>query len=281
MKDTVPYYAINEPYELFYKNESTAYPVSAHTHNAAELYLTLTPLPDVLLNDTVSSLKEGTLIIIPPFCIHQLYHEKNVLHERYILNLDYHWLNNILYQNHKLTECLKRSAKPLILHLSKEQLSALTNEMNKIIPVIGEKSIKSTAEFFTMLSVLDSAVQSSLEKVSYQPMKITKSQKTVNEIIAYINTHLEENPTLSEISQNFYLNKDYLSRLFEKHTHTSIGRYIAILRIAKAKEYLREGMTVNQVSEKMGFSSYAYFFRVFQKMTGLSPSQYKNSLIDS
>lgn len=278
MKDSIPYYSIDEPYELFYKNESTPFPVGAHTHNAAELYLTLTPLPDVLLNDTVSGVKEGTLIIIPPFCVHQLYHEKNVMYERYILNLDYHWLETILHSKQKLTEYINRSAKPLILPLSEENLAALVNAMNSVLPVIKEKSIKSTAEFFTMLSVLDSAVQAADQNKSFQTIVITKSQKTVNEIIAYINNHLEENLTLSEIADYFYLNKDYLSRLFIKHTHTSIGRYIAIQRIAKAKEYLREGMSVNQVSEKMGFSSYAYFFRVFQKMTGISPSQYKNSL---
>lgn len=277
MPDTIPYYVINEPYELFYKNSSTAFPVGAHTHNKAEIYLTLSDLPDALLNDTVSSIPKGTLILIPPFCVHQLYHEKNVRYERYILNLDTEWLETVLCGKQALTERLSYSATPLVMTLSKEQLSALTKAMHKVLPVIGERSIKSTAELLTLLSILECAVQD-IDNITSNPiMIITKSQKTVNDIIAYINNHLEETITLSDIEEHFYLNKDYLSRLFVKHTHTSIGRYISIQRIAKAQEYLREGLTVQQVSESLGFSSYAYFFKVFQKMTGISPSQYRSN----
>lgn len=275
MNETIPFYVINEPYELFYKNSTSSFPVGAHTHNAAELYLTLTDLPDVLLNDTVSKVSKGTLILIPPFCIHQLYHEKNVKYERYILNLDIPWLENVLHSKQELTENIKNSDQPMILPLSPENLTNLTTAMNNLLPIINERSIKSTADFFAMLSVLDFAIQSSKENVSVQPVVITKSQKLVNDIIAYINNHLNESIALADIASHFYMNKDYLSRLFMKHTHTSIGRYIIIQRISKAQELLRAGMTVIQVSENLGFSSYAYFFKLFKKMTGISPSQYR------
>lgn len=64
MEQNIPFFAVNEPYELYYKMDSTANPVGAHTHNVAEIYLTLTDLPDVLLNDTVSSVHKGSLIVI-------------------------------------------------------------------------------------------------------------------------------------------------------------------------------------------------------------------------
>lgn len=278
MSNNIPYYVVNEPYELFYKNESTAYPVGAHTHNTAEIYLTLTALPDVLLNDSVSSVSRGTLILIPPFCVHQLYHERNVVYERYLLNLDLHWLENLLCSKQEFIDCLKQSDCPLILELNENQLSELTYAMNHVIPILNERSIKSTSEFLKLLSVIESTVHNARINASPRQTNITKSQVIVNEIITYINENLEGNITLSDISSQLYLNKDYLSRLFVKHTHTSIGRYITIQRIAKSQEYLRSGLTVAQVSEKMGFSSYAYFFKVFQKMTGLSPSQYKNTL---
>ena len=275
MKENIPYYVINEPYELFYKNSSTNSPVEAHTHNKAEIYLTLTELPDALLNDTVSRIPQGTLILIPPFCIHQMYHQINVCYERYILNLDTQWLENVLCSRQDLSEYLKPSAAPLILPLSKEQLTSITQSMQKVLPIIQEKSIKSTVEFLNLLSVIDSTVHD-IHKNEFAPkMFISKSQTTVNEIIAYINEHIEGNISLSDIEAHFFLNRDYLSRLFLKHTHTSIGRYISIQRIAKAQEYLNEGFTVAQVSDKLGFSSYAYFFKVFKKIVGISPSQYR------
>lgn len=279
MPDNIPFYVVNEPYELIYRNESTEYPVGAHTHNAAEIYLTLSDLPDVLLNDKVLSVTKGSLILIPPFCVHQLYHEKNIVYERYILNIGIDWLDNVLGADCDFTECLRHSDRPIILTLDEKQLSLLTESMHKSAAHLNARNIRSTAEFFSMLEILESVINSARMNISNHTVSISKSQKTVNNIIAFINDHLEENLSLADISSHFFLNRDYLSRLFMRHTHISIGRYILIQKISKAQQYLSMGMTVSQVSEKMGFSSYAYFFKVFKKMTGISPSQYRNDFL--
>ena len=77
-----------------------------------------------------------------------------------------------------------------------------------------------------------------------------------------------------------FMNKDYLARLFKKHTHSTIGHYISMRRVNMAQILLADGLTVSQVQEKMGFSSYAYFFKFFKKITGMSPKEYGN-LYDS
>ena len=56
--------------------------------NLIMVAFTLSDLPDVLLNDTLLNVQKGTLILIPLFCIHQLYHEKDEQYERFILNFD-------------------------------------------------------------------------------------------------------------------------------------------------------------------------------------------------
>lgn len=274
-REEIPYYAVNEPFELYYRNSVAADPVSAHTHNAAELYLTLTNLPDVLLNDTVSEVRKGTLILIPPFCVHQLYHGIDQVYERYILNIDIRWLEKVFECMEDSVDYLKWTDRPLTLALDEPQLSKLTAALNRFLPMQGERSIKAVAEFMALLSVLDGVVQEASKNFALDQTVVSGTQKTVNEIISYINAHLMENLTLGQIASHFYMNKDYLSRLFMKHTHTSIGHYSSIQRIAKAQELLREGKTVGEVQEIMGYSSYAYFFKTFQKMTGISPSRYR------
>jgi YesN/AraC family two-component response regulator len=39
---------------------------------------------------------------------------------------------------------------------------------------------------------------------------------------------------------------------------------------------LRNGSTVSEVQESLGYSSYAYFFKSFKKITGMSPSHYRD-----
>ena len=72
---TIPYFIIDAPYELAYRNNGTSSPARPHTHNALEIYLTMSDLPDVLLDDTVSSVSKGSLIIIPPHHVHQLFNQ--------------------------------------------------------------------------------------------------------------------------------------------------------------------------------------------------------------
>lgn len=274
-QNNIHFFAIHKPYEMYYKINTEMFPVGAHTHNAAEIYLTLTELPDVLLNDTVSWVKSGSLIIIPPFCVHQLFHEQGVCYERYIMNLNIEWLDYVLSGSITNTDYLKNADKPLIIALDHEQQAALTDKMNHFLSVQAKNNVSAAARFFDLFDLMDSLVRSVREKDTFEEPVITEAQKKINEIIAFINNNLPNGITVEQIADHFYLNKDYLSRLFSKHTHTTIGRYIALQRISKAQELLREGKTVTQVQEMMGYSSYAHFFKTFQRMTGISPSKYR------
>lgn len=280
MKQMVPFFAVIEPYELYYKMDVAAEPVSAHTHNGAEIYVTLTDLPDVLLNDTVSKVQKGSLIIIPPFCLHQLYHEKGIVYERYILNLDTEWLDHVLMGHHADIDYLKNPVKPLIISLGDRQLSELTEHMKQLIEAKNEKNIGTLACFFDLFHRIHSYVENTWENHGCEERMVTGAQKRVNEMIAYINQNVIKGISVGQIADHFYLNKDYVSRLFSQHTHTSIGRYVAMQRISKAQELLREGKTVTEVQELMEYSSYAHFFKTFQKLTGISPSQYRRQYTD-
>ena len=88
---TIPYFTIDAPYELAYRNNGTSSPARPHTHNALEIYLTMSDLPDVLVDDTVSSVSKGSLIIIPPHHVHQLFNQKLTIYERYVLNINSDW----------------------------------------------------------------------------------------------------------------------------------------------------------------------------------------------
>lgn len=280
MKQTnILYFASNEPYELTYKKDIATLPVDAHTHNVAEIYLTLTDLPDALLDDTVSSVKRGSLIVIPPFCVHQLYHEKCTCYERYIMNIDSEWLENVFRGSNVRADYLKNTAKPLIIYIDDAALPVLIRKMKKFILIQDEKSIASIRQFFELFDTIDSFVKDNQKNEFPARPVITNAQKRVNEIIAYINDNITEEITAGQIAEHFYLNRDYISRLFANHTHTTIGKYIALQRISKSQEMLRAGNTVTEVQEMMGYSSYAHYFKTFQKLTGMSPSRYRRKYL--
>lgn len=103
-----------------------------------------------------------------------------------------------------------------------------------------------------------------------------KEEKTINSIKEYINQHMDEEISRQDVAKLFFLNEDYLSRLFKKEEGISLTQYITNKKIARAKELLElPDVSVTTVAEKIGISNFAYFSRVFKKETGMTPSEYR------
>lgn len=272
----IPYFAVSDPYDVVYRNNSTSHLVLPHTHNALEIYFTLSDLPDVLLNDTVSSVSSGSLVIIPPYNVHQLFNQRQTVYERYIISINSEWLQYLFQARPDVMGYADRSSQPAIVCLSAEEQVILKDELNQFLKTDQSFDVKNYALFFSLLDTVDQLITENMQPSKTQ-LHISKSQHTVNEIIAYINAHLMEPLTLHMIADHFYMNKDYLGRLFKKHTHATIGHYIAMQKLSIAQLMLSEGQSVSKVQERLGFTSYAYFFKFFKKMTGISPSHYRKT----
>ena len=73
-----------------------------------------------------------------------------------------------------------------------------------------------------------------------------------------------------------YAMKCTLGRMFKKQEGISILEYITNERIAMAQVLIREtDYTIYQVADRVGYPNYSYFSRVYKKMTGKTPQEYK------
>ncbi|MNE94317.1 HTH-type transcriptional regulator YesS [compost metagenome] len=71
------------------------------------------------------------------------------------------------------------------------------------------------------------------------------------------------------------MNSTYLSVLFKEVMGESYIKFLTRYRMEYAKELLRVGTRVNDVSERVGYRTYRHFAEVFKKYTGVTPGQYK------
>jgi len=106
--------------------------------------------------------------------------------------------------------------------------------------------------------------------------KINTTQKTIFEIIGYINNNYAEEISLEKISEQYFLSTYYFSRTFKEITGFHFIEYMNNVRIKEAKKLLLDtNLTVNEIATFVGFKSSTHFGRVFKQIEGVSPSLYK------
>lgn len=99
----------------------------------------------------------------------------------------------------------------------------------------------------------------------------------LEEALEKIHGRLEYEINLEELAGELGISSRYLRKLFVQRLGIGCTQYITMLRIAKAKEYLRDwDKGVTEAAALAGFNSPQYFCRVFRKHTGMTPAEYKN-----
>ncbi|GBG05993.1 AraC family transcriptional regulator [Paenibacillus agaridevorans] len=100
----------------------------------------------------------------------------------------------------------------------------------------------------------------------------------VKKIIQYINQHYAEEITLASLSKYVMMGENYVSALFKKKTGETLIHYLHRIRIEKAIELLATTeLPVNQIGQNVGFMNDNYFIKIFKRMTGTTPSQYRQA----
>lgn len=108
---------------------------------------------------------------------------------------------------------------------------------------------------------------------------LSKKKDVIAEIKDYVAAHYDEPISLAELSARFFLNPYYLSQLFKQKTGDTYLNYLARIRINKSKELLEKtDLKVYEICQKVGYTDTQYFSRLFEKLIGIKPSEYRKNL---
>jgi two-component system, response regulator YesN len=97
----------------------------------------------------------------------------------------------------------------------------------------------------------------------------------VNQALAYLEERYGQNVSLQELAEHVGMSPTYLSLLFKEEMGTTYIKHLTHIRMERAKEMLRNGLRVSEVSDKVGYLNYRHFTEIFKKHVGVTPGQYR------
>ena len=115
--------------------------------------------------------------------------------------------------------------------------------------------------------------QSSLYKKYSQ---VNQTSQIFNDIADYVQYHSSENISVSQVAEYFGYNPKYLSSFFKSQSGMTLKQFMLQAKMDTAKAELTDtNHSISQIAYNVGFNDAHNFTNAFKKITGLSPSEYR------
>ncbi|MGM9605255.1 MAG: helix-turn-helix domain-containing protein [Faecousia sp.] len=113
------------------------------------------------------------------------------------------------------------------------------------------------------------------------PAEAQAEERPIVAITRYLQEHLDEDISLSVLSEEFHLSAQYISQLFKSEIGVNFLAYLTNIRMERAKKLLLStALSIGEISEQLGFGDYRVFTKVFKKAEGVTPSQYRRDFLE-
>ena len=241
-----------------------------HFHDYCEFLLPLTSPGNIFVNDQVYPLSRGTLYLIGENTLHRTI--ATGFHARYVLHIGRSTLE--VLSTPQTDFSLMARATFLRADIPNDQMITLIEHFQSLERNKNDGSFGSDIQQTIALLNLLIQVAPILNTATAGEAIRNKDFLRVAPILDYIRDHLSESLTLDRIAGEFFLSKHYLCRVFKSATGFSVMEYIIYSRVLRARQLLKEGMSVQQAGELSGFSDNSHFIRTFGHLTGTSPGRY-------
>ena len=130
---------------------------------------------------------------------------------------------------------------------------------------------KQTQYCYEMLIELTTAVRDHLVNTRGYSSAIVK-------VVEYLSLNYTQNVSMDALCQLSDYSSSHLAKIFKQETGRTMTQYIADLRCRQAAEMLREtNLPIQEISSYVGYTDNNYFVKVFKKVMGNTPSEYRTS----
>ena len=156
------------------------------------------------------------------------------------------------------------------IEVNREKLKAAYFDTRVLSPKEHEAIVKLLQIFAQHLSIVSNQI--TVQERTAEPLVITRAKD-------FINQHQAEDLSLGQVAKAVNTSTFYFCKRFKKVTGINFTDYVSRLRIENSKNLLlNPNLRISEIAYEVGFQSLTHFNRVFKKIVGQSPTEYRGQL---
>ncbi len=169
---------------------------------------------------------------------------------------------------------LQRGGLPCFTSQSPQKYRELLEELYNI--AASDLYVRDMKIYEKLTALLSLLMEESWNPTVHSTSGHKHSKCEIQAVKDYIDQRYTEKISLNALARTFYINKFHLTRVFKMNYGISINNYIQQLRITQAKHLLRfSALSIQIIAQKCGIDDANYFSRMFKKIEGVSPGEFR------
>ncbi len=270
-------YMVSKDFEIYYYNDAHFSGVKSHTHTYYEFYLFLEGDVAMLIDGTSVSLRSGDVLLIPPGVPHHAVSPRpDMPYRRFVFWVSAQYFEHLVSLSDSYRYVLGKAArgKCCLFRCDRMELHVLQGKVFQLIEEL--HSDRFGKDIKLHLCANDLILQ--INRMAYEqdhPDTPSASMDLYENILQYIEDHLEEELTLDYLAGAFYVSKFHIAHIFKENLGISVHQYILKKRLAMCRDAILGSTSITEAYLLYGFKDYSAFFRAFRKEYGLSPKEYR------
>lgn len=270
-------YMLSKDFEIYYYNDTHFKGVSSHTHDYYEFYFFLEGDVSINIDGDIQPLNTGDMILIPPNVPHYaLSSNKDKPYRRFVFWISEEYCNQLLTLSSDYVYLMQQVlvTKRYIFHYNVIAFNSLQSRVYNLIEEIHSDRFGKNAQISLCVNELILYLNRTVYEMEH-PASPHEEQSLYQNLMGYIETHLDEDLTLDRLASEFFVSKYHIAHVFKENLGISVHQYITKKRLAMCRDTIMSNTSVSDAYLLYGFKDYSSFFRAFKKEFGLSPKEYK------